>query len=316
MLTKPQQALTDVSVAEPVAAGRLQVFGLRWDVTEDLAYVTLDEAMAAGTLEIGEVSDSGSVPALRVVNTSDTLVFLMAGEQLIGAKQDRVLNVSIMVPAKSEMVVPVSCVEAGRWGYRSRKFGSRGSTSHSKLRRMKSKDESGSNLKSRRPSSDQGKVWDEVSRKLYKMGSVSASAALYQTYADYDIELGGTVEAVCVPEGCSGVAFVLGGRVAGVDLFDKPATLSKLLPKLVKAYAIDALEEPEQAQPTDRDTVETWLRSSKDAPSERFDSPGLGDDIRIEGNERVGACLVVEDRAVHMELFPDETASGQERTGV
>ncbi len=54
----------------------------------------------------------------------------------MGCKQDRVLNTSLMVPGKTEMPIPVACVEAGRWGYRSRKFGTTESSSHSYLRMM------------------------------------------------------------------------------------------------------------------------------------------------------------------------------------
>ena len=40
------------------------------------------------------------------------------GEQLAGGKQNRVLNASILVPAKSELPIPVTCVERGRWALR------------------------------------------------------------------------------------------------------------------------------------------------------------------------------------------------------
>src|SRR3954466_641475 len=84
--------LQTLEVAEAHAAGGLQVFGLRWHHDKDLTYSTLDDALAAETLEVTEVSDGGSVPTLKVINKADAMVFLMAGEQLVGAKQNRVLN--------------------------------------------------------------------------------------------------------------------------------------------------------------------------------------------------------------------------------
>ncbi len=139
MESKLKELLGGVDVTEPTSVDQLQIFGLRWDVAGDLSYTTLDEALTSQTLEITEISETGSVPEFRVVNKGDTMVFLMAGEHLVGAKQNRVLNVSIMVPAHAELRVPVSCVGAGRWGYRSRKFRSGGSSSHGKLRRLMSK---------------------------------------------------------------------------------------------------------------------------------------------------------------------------------
>ena len=49
-------------------------------------------------------------------------VLLVDGEELIGAKQNRVLNLSILIPAKQRCVIPICCVEAGRWRAASREF--------------------------------------------------------------------------------------------------------------------------------------------------------------------------------------------------
>ena len=77
---------------------------------------------------------AGSVPELLVENMGDIRVLFIEGEELVGAKQNRILNTSILVAAKSKTKIPVSCVEQGRWGYKSKFFGSSGSHSPSKLR--------------------------------------------------------------------------------------------------------------------------------------------------------------------------------------
>ena len=57
----------------------------------------------------------------------------------------------------------------------------------------------------------------------------------------------------------SGAVFSYGGSIIGLDLFDKPTTLAKLWPKLIRAYAIDALESG-HSKTVDRSDVETWVR--------------------------------------------------------
>src|SRR5262249_9622956 len=122
-MTRPWSELWQtVQVMEPQHDSGLWVFGIRWQSESTLRYTTMDEAMAAQTLEVTEVNEIGSVPTLKVANRADMMAFLMAGEQLIGAKQNRVLNVSIMVPAQTTLAVPVSCVEAGRWSHGSTQF--------------------------------------------------------------------------------------------------------------------------------------------------------------------------------------------------
>jgi hypothetical protein len=306
--------LQTVRVTQAQDAGGLQVFGLRWEQGNGLDYTTLDDALAATTLEVSEVNEGGSVPVLKVVNKGDTLVFLMAGEQLIGAKQNRVLNASIMVAAQSELPIPVSCVEAGRWRYRSCQFASSGTSSHGVLRKMMSLHAHEGYRTGGTPTSKQGEVWGEVSRKLDSLGSRSASAALYQTYEDNRQRLDDVLDKLHVPDECSGVVFAVAGKIAGADLFDKPATLAKLWPKLVRSHSLDVLEAPgAQTAPLTVDAVQQWLHSAASAKAEPFKSPGLGDDIRLEGESLVGAGLVVGDHPVHVELFVNDKPKAGEK---
>lgn len=298
--------LQTVEVMEPQESQGLQVFGLRWNIDAGPDYVTLDEALAAQTLDITEISEGGSVPCLKLINKGDTMVFLMNGEQLIGAKQNRVLNSSILSPAHGEMNIPVSCVEAGRWRYRSAKFTGSDSSSHSTLRKLMTKQVHESYRSHGAPDSRQGEVWQEVDRKLTVMKSSSPTKELNQTYLDCQCALDDTLTRLPVPEGACGVVFAIAGKVAGVELFDKPSTLSKLWAKLVRSYAIDVLE-----CRTDTDlqltstNVSAWLQSAAQMKSEPFRSPGMGEDVRLQGDKVFGASLVVEGHPVHVELFAE-----------
>src|SRR5437763_9356572 len=93
-MTHLAERLRAVCVDEPQESHGLQAFGLRWEPGRAPDYLTLDDALAAGQLEVAEVSDGGSVPTLKVTNKGEQLIFLMAGEQLAGGKQNRVLNAS------------------------------------------------------------------------------------------------------------------------------------------------------------------------------------------------------------------------------
>jgi hypothetical protein len=295
-----------IQVDEPREAAGLQVFGLRWPATI-LSYTTLDEGVASGQLQVTEVTSSGSVPTLQVSNKGDTMAFLMAGEQLAGGKQNRVLNASIMIAAKSELPIPVSCVESGRWAYRSPTFGSSGTTSHSHLRKLMHSHASLGYRTEGKPTSKQGEVWAEVDRKLTESQSFSDTHVLQKAYEDLEIDLKKVVGELTPPEGACGAVFAYGGRIIGFDLFDQPATLAKLWPKLVRAYAIDARMAP-AATAVKRAEVEEWLRTALEAREEVFKSPGLGDDVRLETVRLTGAGLLVEGQPVHVEVFAQMSA--------
>src|SRR5271165_5991343 len=127
-------SIPEIRIGKPCSFKSLTVFPLFGQSNGHVDYLLSDEALQNGVVKVEEVSEGGSVPDLLVENKGDVRVLFIEGEELVGAKQNRVLNTSVLIAAKSKVKIPVSCVEAGRWAYKSRHFGSSGSHSSSKLR--------------------------------------------------------------------------------------------------------------------------------------------------------------------------------------
>ena len=302
-----ERLLGSIRVGDSIGGtGGLQVFGLTWDAGPGGPYRTLDEALPLEGFRVTEVSDHGTVPELRLVNRSGVRVLLVSGEQLVGEKQNRVLNASLLVEDGVEMPVPVSCVEQGRWGRRGAAmghgFGSSGTSAHSKLRGMMSMKTAGFYKDFGSPRSDQGEVWGEVSRKLHSLRAVSASVALEEAYVAEKGKLDAVGSDLTPGAGWAGALFAYGGKIRGLDLFDRPETLTRLWPKLVRSYAIDALEEAGGGE-VPRADAEAWLARAASPAMEGFASPGLGTDVRFETGDVVGAMLLVDDHPYHLEAF-------------
>ncbi|MFZ0592091.1 MAG: DUF6569 family protein [Bryobacteraceae bacterium] len=105
-----------ITIGRPASFQNLTLFPLlRSHNPETLDYLLLEDAITRGISRITELTAGSSVRELRFQNDSDQPVLLLDGEELIGAKQNRVLNVTVLAPAKETIVIPVSCVEAGRW---------------------------------------------------------------------------------------------------------------------------------------------------------------------------------------------------------
>ncbi|MGE5178051.1 MAG: ARPP-1 family domain-containing protein [Bacteroidota bacterium] len=297
--------LASIEVEDPLVLANGQVFGLRWNLGAGPEYATLGEALERRQLEVTEVSDAGSVPRIRVANHDAIRILLMAGEQLVGAKQNRVLNATILMDEWSELDLPVSCVEAGRWSYRGRGFASKGSSSHYALRAMMAKKAHLFYRSRGTPESDQGEVWQEVDRKLAQHATQSPSHALDALYEKLGERLDESAAKVEPRADWCGAAFCFGGRIVGVDLFDRPETLRKQWPKLARGYALDVMDEKDEGA-VSKDRLETWIRGAASSLIDFFPSPGLGVDCRLESNEHVGALLVVDGRPLHVEMFYEE----------
>src|ERR1017187_9446955 len=109
--------LGSIPVGDPTHFGGLTIFPLfrNGPASAEPGYTLLEEAIGRGTARVTELGAGGSVPELRFENLGETPVLLLDGEELVGAKQNRALNLTILAPAKQVIVIPVSCVEAGRW---------------------------------------------------------------------------------------------------------------------------------------------------------------------------------------------------------
>jgi hypothetical protein len=132
-------------------------------------YLTLDEALALKFAKIMEVSEGGSIPELKFINSGDKPIFLLDGEELIGAKQNRVINLSILVPSGKTLIIPVSCVEAGRWSHKSGGFSSASHTHYAEGRAKKMAQVSES-MKHGLYRSNQGAVWGDIDIKGRRRG--------------------------------------------------------------------------------------------------------------------------------------------------
>ena len=88
--------LAGVRLGEPAAIGRVGLVPLFNETETNTPYVALKTALELGTLLVEESHKSGTVGQLRVTNKGDVPVLLLDGEELAGAKQNRVLNLSLI----------------------------------------------------------------------------------------------------------------------------------------------------------------------------------------------------------------------------
>jgi hypothetical protein len=110
-----------------------------------------------------------------------------------------------------------------------------------------------------------------------------------------------------------GAAFAIDGRIAGVELFDSPATCSKHLAKLIDSYSMDAIETPVTAAPRAAvAAVKEFLNDLQQVPVERYQALGIGEDLRLRGQRVHGAALVAQERLVHLSAYRVEIASSAE----
>ncbi len=298
------ERLANVRFGETQRHQNLVMYPLLAEGPERPEYHLLDQALSQGCARVTEVSVSGSVPELRFVNECDSPVLLLDGEELVGAKQNRILNLTVLAPAHKSIIIPVSCVEAGRWRAESADFASAKRAHYAAGRASKAAHVSASLRNSGTRRSDQSAVWRDISEKSARMQAHSGSEAAAAMYQKHRARLDDFLQAFRSVEEQAGAMFAVNDRIVGLDLFDSPATLSSLLGKLVESYALDAIDTIQaKSERAATDDPQVMLDDTARAAAERFPSVGEGEDLRLHGERLSGGALVKEERVIHLCAF-------------
>ncbi|MDI6716647.1 MAG: hypothetical protein QME63_06850 [Actinomycetota bacterium] len=305
--------LSELEFGELQQFKNIGVIPLFLSINHGPMYLTLKEALDKRLITITEISHGGSVPELKVINEANIPVLLLDGEELVGAKQNRVLNTTILLREDSVTIIPVSCTEQGRWSYVSDEFEDSDVVVPYCLRTGKMRSVTESLDRSSRYDSDQGAVWRQI-RELSMKAKVSPrTGALRDVYKSKISDLNEYLKTFdCLPSQ-KGLLVFIDGEVAGFDYVSSESAYQILHPKLVKSYAMDALLQASRSRrkPSVK-KAKAFIEEAMRCSEKRYKSVGYGWDYRLESREVVGSALVHQKNVIHMAFF---RASETERAG-
>jgi hypothetical protein len=300
-----------IRVGEPATSGPLAVYPLYGPPTT-LDYAAL--ATADGQVAITELEGGASVNDLTVKNSSDRAVLLYEGEEILGAQQNRVLDVSILLAAGSETRIPVSCVEQGRWdGARhGERFRPSPQAADPRMRRLKNRQTRLAVESTGRARSDQSEVWREVADRSAEMASASPTGAMSDIYERHRSQLAEITGAIPLHDGQCGSVAVIGGRIAILDFVGRGDVYAALHPAIVEGYALDALAHRQRSEDgsegeADASTVNGFTLLVGDSPAAPDPSgPGLGATARFSTGAVEGSALIHEGELVQLTAYPSD----------
>ena len=303
--------LNQIQIGAEQSYKNLTVFPVLSDYVIPFDYLTLDEALSENMIEIVEIDEGGSVPELKVVNKADKMVLILDGEELVGAKQNRIVNTTILIPALETVVIPVSCVEQGRWSYDTNRFHSEERIMAPTMRAMKAQQVNCSVRQSGEYTSDQGAIWNEISAKASRRKAESDSMAMAEIYRKERPAIDDYLENFAMVDSQIGAIFLINGKVVGMDCFGKPETFEKTFKKIVESYALDAIDwyDSKVESKGSKTKVNNFLKTANDAKVETHPSVGLGTDCRIESVKCTGFGLSLDDQVLHLSVFERKSES-------
>ena len=309
--------LQNVKIARKQVHKNLTVFPLLAPSGIDPDYLTLEQALNQNLIQITELDIEGSVPELKLLNRGEKGVLIIEGEELVGAKQNRIVNSSFLIAGKTEVVLPVSCVEQGRWSYKSELFESGKIMMHASLRKDHQKDVCYSLSRGEGYRSDQVRIWNNINEKSTRMNVEAPTMAMADVFDSYEDKLSLFFNAFHLIDWQIGAVFAIGGKILGLEGFGWHDTFKRFFDKLVKSYALDALDsrDPLQEESVPPNKARRFIESALKSKGESHPSIGLGTNITFESRTVSGAALVEGHRVLHLSVFRRERRNDSSGVG-
>jgi hypothetical protein len=300
-----RRVIQSLRVREGCTYRRLTIFLLELDEPEDpTPYTSVQQALAAGVLDVRE-SQQDNISALRVRNRGTDAVLMLAGEVLLGGKQNRILRDDVLLSPRSDWVrVPVACVEERRWSRQSRPFQRR---IHMAPLQLRAASQSGRS---------QDGIWHDirgyherfgVESKSRDLAAIRDTERVRQALRDYRRHFGRH----CWRPETVGMVVARRGRIVGADIFCNARVFRQHRDRLLDSYAIDCIAPQPRQKEADRDRhpiggedARHFLRRTLRAAITHKPGHGSGFNLTVSGEDIRGAGIIRRRRLLHAALYP------------
>lgn len=299
-----RQWMAGLSLGTPQRIGTIDLIPLVRAEASGEADLLAHEALAAGALEVLE-KDGGVVQELLARNKGPRPVVIIEGETLVGARQNRIVAHTVVVAAGKDVIVPVGCMEHGRWHFTSAQFASGDSPSEWKMRREIKASVMRSRSPGRAAALDQSALWARVDQELATAEVHSSTADYHELVSRRMGEAASLFSGVRPVEGQVGLLALSDGPLIAIDLVGSSATWGHLAERALRSLLPAAFDSEASASRPDarRLSAEEWLRVLGAARIARRPAIGLGDDFELAADGLIGSGVWLDGHPAHLSAF-------------
>mgnify|MGYP000005726720 CR=1 FL=1 len=302
MQTTVLSIFQDIHLGKSQSYGNLTIYPLFKKTKTNLPdYILLDEAL---NKKLVEIRDIGHVSELLLINNADIDLLLINGEELLGGMQNRTVNVTVLIPAKTSLNIPVSCTERGRWEIKKEKQKMEKEAAYysiSQVRNLLLNSVTESLKIKGTYDSDQVSIWDSINCTIRDFGITSQTSAQSDIFKEKETEIKDYLNQFFLEPEQTGIICMINGKIKALELFGKEETFKKVYPKLLHSYIIEAIKEEKITYI--KDNVDVFLQDLEGAKLNTYNHLGKGKHIVIEGNLQKGMALMLEEGLVHLCSF-------------
>ncbi len=282
----------------------LGIVQISTDNKDTFSYISGDEAIKEEKIEVMEINESGSVNNINILNHSKDFVFFMDGDILTGAKQNRVLNTSVLLFPESKSLIPVSCIESGRWRYSDSRFSGSDYSAPSNMRSAKAQQVKQNLNRKNAYESDQSDIWNSVRAydASYCVNSITSN--LSDIYDSNKNNFESYIELFNSEKEANGIAVFIRNKLLSLDIFNRADIYSGYFPKILKGSAMEAYSMKDSDKPLEEIEAKfktlDFLDKYETMKTETYKGVCAGEERRFETNEITGFDLFYNENLIHL----------------
>ena len=279
-----EEALNNLSFGEKEHISEtLSIIPLIINIPYEKDLLTLSEAYGDSLVEIEE---TGKVNRVTIKNLSNKALLLTNGDILEGAKQNRTLNDSTLLPANGSFDIDVSCVEQNRWSAHYGEFTPSKDHHNFMAKGNKMNEVNRSKLETGTKHANQSNIWRDVQAKQEKLNVNSRTQSINDSYRSVRSELRDYSRSIKNAPNQVGLLFYIKNTCLGMETFANPKLWRTYSNKILKSIFIDAIEierdtrrQMFQTVSTEREIYNKFYNFMKSLKERVIKGPYLGEEV-------------------------------------
>lgn len=267
--------------------------------------ILLSEALQRGTAEVTEVRERAQVDRVTVVNRSPVPILVLDGEEIVGARQNRVVSSTILVPGANTLDLPVSCVERGRWRTVSATFRSEGRRLKPDMRASNAGHVTTNLSSTGRIAGDQRTVWREVAAYSETRSLRSETNAMSDIMRHDAPAIQAMIRNLPAAAGQTGVVVYINRSFVSLEMVGRHDVYLGLHPQVLQSSAAQAIEYRNRKRETPH-RAHRMREQLSFGPWKAFVPPGVGLDLRVEIPGFRASALLTQSGIAHLACYPSD----------
>lgn len=298
MQIKSKLELYKIELGSPFFVHNLKVFPVKGEIGHN-GFNIIEEEINNGHIVI---EDTRGVNEVTIQNLGTSTVFAIDGEELIGARQNRILNTDIFLEPERTYTVPVTCIEQHRWSGSSI-FQEGGFTVTPSLRSTLAFTVQRSLDQRHGYTSNQSLIWAQIDRTLKATKVTSMTSSFHDIYKTMNQTIEELLEGFDTIAGAVGFISFVNDEFIGADIFGTNSLYKKFERKLLKSYILDGYIRKYTRQQGIQIEPAGVLEAMGETPCKVYKSPTHGQDLRGFNDKILTKAFLVDDNPVHISAF-------------